>query len=258
MRPTPGSDGQVVDRDLPRGASRASRGRARGRARASTSWIRGAFVLASPPGRIASITSSVGASRISCQPPSESRRPAVGDVAVAVVRVLGEDRQHELVDRVAVRLVALRSVELAEPVADRPHPPRRRPLPALRDGEPAAGGRGRRRRCAAPSPRHIRARRRRSSSRAYGRAPETTRAALRRLESRAIRFGPTPHVQRSGRHVIPTSGAKGRQGSGIIARVFEVSRRLQVSTLDLCATTGMPPRHAPIHDRPIGSLWRIL
>ena len=102
----------------------------------STCWIRGVFDGASPPGRSASSSSSGGASR-TCLPGGEAlAHAAVGDVAVAVVGVLGEDRPHQLGDRVAVRLVHRAPVHLAQPVADRQHPPARGPLPGgvpLRD-----------------------------------------------------------------------------------------------------------------------------
>src|SRR6202012_1419660 len=44
-----------------------------------------------------------------------------GPAAVAVVGVLGEDRQHQLVDRPTVRLVDRLPVHLPQPVADRQH-----------------------------------------------------------------------------------------------------------------------------------------
>ena len=61
--------------------------------------------LPRPPRRIASSTSSTGASRTSSQAGKRSRRRGVGEVAVAVVGVLREDRHDQLVDRVAVRPV---------------------------------------------------------------------------------------------------------------------------------------------------------
>ena len=55
-------------------------------------------------------------------------QPQVRDVAVAVVRRLREDRQHELGDRVAVRWRDRHAVDLGEPRADARHPrPRRSP-----------------------------------------------------------------------------------------------------------------------------------
>ena len=63
-------------------------------------------------------------------PRVEARPEAgVGDVAVRVRRVLGEDRQDELVDRVLVRLVDGRAVHLAQAIADRDDAPLRRALP---------------------------------------------------------------------------------------------------------------------------------
>ena len=94
-----------------------------------TCWIRGAFGWRSPPGRIASSTSSTGG--VADLLPGRQRvaQPLVGDVAIAVVGVLGEDRQHQLGDRVPVRIVDRAAVDLAQPVADRAHPGSARPPP---------------------------------------------------------------------------------------------------------------------------------
>jgi len=62
-------------------------------------WIRGAFCCARPPGRIASSTSATGASRTSSQVGKRSRSNLKARPLCAIVGVLGEDRQHQLVDR---------------------------------------------------------------------------------------------------------------------------------------------------------------
>jgi hypothetical protein len=49
-------------------------------------------------------------------------QPGVGDIAVAVVGVLGENPADELGDWVAVRFVHRPPIELPQPVADREHP----------------------------------------------------------------------------------------------------------------------------------------
>ena len=79
------------------------------------------FTFEMPPGRIASSTSSTGARGDRLPAREALAQPRVGDVAVAVVGVLGEDRQHQLVERSAVRHVAGMPVEAAQPVADRAH-----------------------------------------------------------------------------------------------------------------------------------------
>ena len=56
-----------------------------------------------PPGRIASSTSSTGASRTASQVSKRVAQAQVGDVAVAVVGRLREDGEDQLGDRVAVR-----------------------------------------------------------------------------------------------------------------------------------------------------------
>ena len=91
-------------RGAPSGSrSRPARGTASSQSRSGsgpssrrTSWIRGAFVFASPPGRIASITSSVGASRIAAQSPKRVAQPAIGDVAVVVAIRTRRARQHHV------------------------------------------------------------------------------------------------------------------------------------------------------------------
>src|SRR6266480_3734134 len=56
-------------------------------------------------------------------PVGEARsQPRVGDVAVAVVGVLGEDRQDQLIERSAVGLVPRAAVESAQTVSNRAHP----------------------------------------------------------------------------------------------------------------------------------------
>ena len=118
LRPTPGSAAEESRASLERRVAPARRGRRR-RARSRICLIRTAFVGASPPGRIASSTSSSGASRTSSQDSKRSRRRRVGDVAVAVVRVLRQHGQHQLVDRRAVRAQHRLAVLRAQAVADR-------------------------------------------------------------------------------------------------------------------------------------------
>ena len=64
----------------------------------STAWIRGAFWLASPPGRSAS-TSSAGERPARPARAGSAAHRRVGALAVAVAGVLGQDRQHQLVQR---------------------------------------------------------------------------------------------------------------------------------------------------------------
>ena len=123
---------------------RASRGSARRRlersaARAAPAGSAAPSIGARPPGRIASSTTSTGG--VADLDPGRQRlaQALVGDVAIAVVGVLGEDRPHQLGDRVAVRVVDRAPVELAQPVADRAHPLR------------AAGAASRRLRLARPA-----------------------------------------------------------------------------------------------------------
>ena len=52
-----------------------------------------------PPGRIASSTAATGASRTGSQRREALAQAQVGDVAVAVVGRLRENRQHQLGDR---------------------------------------------------------------------------------------------------------------------------------------------------------------
>ena len=79
---------------------------------------RTAFVGASPPGRIASSTPRPA--RRAPRPTTRSAPLApVGDVAIAVVRVLGEHREDQLVDRRPVWAQHGTPVLLAEPVANR-------------------------------------------------------------------------------------------------------------------------------------------
>ena len=100
----------------------------------STCWIRGALLGARPPGRIASST-ALHRSVANLDPGRQRRaQPRVGDVSVAVVGVLGEDRAHELCDRSTVRMVDRTAVELAEAIANREHARSARPLPFARWG----------------------------------------------------------------------------------------------------------------------------
>ena len=93
----------------------------------SIAWMRRDLTSRCLPGRIASSTSSTGASATLFQSgelglpgPVEPRpQSRIGHVPVAVVGVLREHRQHELVERSVVRLVARMPVESPQPVADR-------------------------------------------------------------------------------------------------------------------------------------------
>ena len=141
-------------RQVARAPPRAGRRRAsRGRAPASPiarriCWIRGPFCCAMPPGRIASST-SVGGGVANGLPAREAiAQTSVGDVAVAVVRVLREDRAARA-RRSGGRAGRLRGtpVELAQRGRGSPvrarfawAPPRARPRSRLR--APASCRRG--------------------------------------------------------------------------------------------------------------------
>ena len=75
------------------------------------------------------------------EPPAQ---PLVGHVAVAVVGVLGEHREHQLVDRSVVGLTRGVAVGGRQPLEDGAQPPRRRALPksAAISARPRAGGHG--------------------------------------------------------------------------------------------------------------------
>ena len=152
LRPTPGSES--------RNSSDSSRGAVSVQSRSGCSpscsriaWIRGAFCLPRPPGRIASSTSLDR--RVAHLLPGREALAQGGEgaVAVAVVGVLGEHRLDQLGDRVPVRLVDRLPVHLPQPVADRPHPPLVGSLPAPRPGPYAPaiwlarGGRSKRASC---------------------------------------------------------------------------------------------------------------
>ena len=94
-------------------------------------WMTFDFVGARPPGRIASSTSSEGRRARPSQSGS-ARAAAVGDVAVAVVRVLRQDREDQLVDRRAVRLRAGLPVRRAQALHDRAHAAAVGPFQSLR------------------------------------------------------------------------------------------------------------------------------
>ena len=79
------------------------------------------FVGASPPGRIASSISASGRGAHRRPGVEALAQAAVGDVAVAVVGVLRQHRQDQLVDRRAVGLRHRAAVLGAQPVADRAH-----------------------------------------------------------------------------------------------------------------------------------------
>ena len=74
------------------------------------------------PGGSASSTSSRGASRTSSHVGEALAQARVGDVAVAVVGVLGEHREDQLVDRAAVRAQHRAPVLAREPVDDPAQP----------------------------------------------------------------------------------------------------------------------------------------
>ena len=92
-------------------------------------WITFDFVGARPPGRIASSTSACGASRTSSHDREPLAQPPVGDVAVAVVRVLRQDGEDQLVDRRPVRLELRLAVRRAQALQDRADAAAVRPLP---------------------------------------------------------------------------------------------------------------------------------
>ena len=83
-----------------------------------------------PPGRIASSTSSFGASRTASQLPKRVAQAQERDVAVAVVGRLREDGEDQLVEPVAVRRGDRPAVELTQPVANPPDAGSRRPWPS--------------------------------------------------------------------------------------------------------------------------------
>ena len=91
-----------------------------------------------PPGRIASSTSSSGASRTAVQLGKRVAQAQERDVAVAVVRRLREHGQDQLVERLPVRRRRRPAVDEPQPVAQREHAPARgrRPV-AARDGRHA-------------------------------------------------------------------------------------------------------------------------
>ena len=139
-------------------------------------WIRADFTFEMPPGRIASSTSSSGASRTASQRREALAQAQVRDVAVAVVRGLRQDRQDELGDRVAVRRQRGHAVDLGEPLAD-PRDPRARPaLP----GRPR-GARARRGHSSAPQRSQARA----ASSAASGSAAASAAGSSRSRRARA-------------------------------------------------------------------------
>ena len=78
----------------------------RRRSRAGSAWMRAAFAFAMPPGRIASSISSTR--RVAHRVPAREAlaQARVGDVAVAVVGVLREHREDQLVDGRAMRMRA--------------------------------------------------------------------------------------------------------------------------------------------------------
>ena len=124
-------------------------------ARAGPAGSAGALVGERPPGLIASI--DLLDRGVADLDPGRQRgaQALVGDVAVAVVGVLGEDRAHELGDRVPVRVVDGTPVELAQPVADRADPRRAAGAVQLRSGDrparPSDGGYFARDECASSS-----------------------------------------------------------------------------------------------------------
>ena len=75
-----------------------------------------------PPGRIASSTSSSGASRTASHDGKRAAQPRERDVAVAVVRRLREHREDQLVERLPVRRRRRAAVDEPQPVAQRAAP----------------------------------------------------------------------------------------------------------------------------------------
>ena len=102
MRPTPGS-AQRYACDSATGASRIQSRSSGSPIARRIAWMRADLTFEMPPGRIASSISSSGASRTASQLVEALAQAQERDVAVAVVRRLRQDGQHELGERVAVR-----------------------------------------------------------------------------------------------------------------------------------------------------------
>ena len=154
-----------------------------------------------PPGRIASSTSSTGASRTASQLPNRSPQPHERDVAVAVVGRLREHGEDQLVEPHPVRRRRRDPVDLPQPVADPPDP---RAAPAAHATAPhdsvarapasAASASASRSRSSAGVPAHrLQAREQRPEERVAGATVEITRAArpgdlqrLRAARERAV------------------------------------------------------------------------
>ena len=85
----------------------------------SIALIRRAFTFEMPPGPDRLLDLRLGRARDGLPVREPVPQPLVGDVAVAVVRVLGQHRQHQLVERRVVRLVVRHAVVGAQRVADR-------------------------------------------------------------------------------------------------------------------------------------------
>ena len=87
-------------------------------ARCSTAWIRGAFCAASPPGR-STRSSSAGRGVAHLLPGREPlAHGCIGTLAVAIARVLAQDREHELVERRQPAVHPRRAVARAQAVED--------------------------------------------------------------------------------------------------------------------------------------------
>ena len=122
LRPTPGRSSRNSS-DSSRGAVSVQSRSGGSPSRSRIAWIRGAFCFAEAagPDRLLDLLDRRVADLLPGREALAQRRE--GAVAVAVVGVLGEDGLDQLGDRVPVRLVDRPPVHLAQPVADRPHPP---------------------------------------------------------------------------------------------------------------------------------------
>ena len=208
-------------------------------------WMRADLTFEIPPGRIASSTAGSGASRTCSQRRQALAQAQVGDVAVAVVGGLREDRQDQLGDRV---------------VGAGPSAAPRRPRAGVR--APAAPGRGpgrlhsdggTRALCSGRSgPRPHRIRR----ARAAISSPDARGGRTQRRDRRAPRLLAERRRSRAGTGGAAAVRARRAQQLRPVGRLPEADRGLRAGPARL-RPLGQA-RLAELHDRRVRPLARAL